>query len=269
MKINFGIVKKYFTDRGFGFINHVFLNPNSKEVFFHIKTIKQSNIELAKKIDNEDITKAIYFWYETENSKKGEQISTVLNHEEIHQKYSDYLPAFIEKVESLWKNIDLKTSEWLVQISIDLIGVDRTSELKIKKDDLKLKRNEEDEKKRKEEEALQKIENIKHEKLRREEKVQQEIEHNEFEQLIAEITPLGFTHSSQVSSYIMKNKLGYKYKNISGIIKMECDGRTWKFKGGFPPIIYAQICSKLGLGNQGSYAKVVGFNSFKLNYKLN
>lgn len=245
MEINFGIVKKYFTDRGFGFVGHTFLNPNSKEVFFHIKTIKQSDLELAKKIGNEDFTEAIYFWYETENSKKGEQVCTVLNHESIHQKYSNDVPVFIEEVESIWKDIDSQTPEWLVQVSIDLIGINQTNELKVERDGLELRRDEENEKKC------------------REEKAQQEIEFNEFEKLIAEIRPLGFTHSSQVSSYIMENKLGYKYKNISGIIEMELEGRTWQFKGGFPPKIYAQICSELGLGNRGSHARVVGFSSFK------
>jgi hypothetical protein len=94
-----------------------------------------------------------------------------------------------------------------------------------------------------------------------------EIESNEFQQLIAEMTPLGFTNSSQVSSYIMRNKLGLKYKHISGVVTMKKDGSTWDFKGGFPPEIYADICSALDLDNNGSYAKVVSFNSFnELNF---
>ena len=94
-----------------------------------------------------------------------------------------------------------------------------------------------------------------------------EIESNEFQQLIAEMTPLGFTNSSQVSSYIMRNKLGLKYKHISGVVTMKKDGSTWDFKGGFPPKIYAEICSALDLDNNGSYAKVVSFNSFnELNF---
>jgi len=263
MEIDFGIVKKYFTDRGFGFVGHTFLNPHSNEVFFHIKNIKRSDLDLARRIDNEELSEAIYFWYETEISKKGEQVCAVLNSEIIHKKYSDDLPAFIEKIESIWRDIGLQEPEWLDQISIDLIGVDRTSKLKIERDGLELKRNEENEKKRREAEAIQKIEDAKYERARREKRAQQEIEDNEFEQLIAEMTPLGFTNSSQVSSYIMRNKLGYKYKNISGVIEMELEGRTWNFKGGFPPRIYAQICSELGLGNEGSHARVVGFNSFK------
>jgi hypothetical protein len=61
----------------------------------------------------------------------------------------------------------------------------------------------------------------------------------------------------------MRNQLGYKYKNISGIVQMEKDGNIWDFRGGFPPNIYAKICSKLNLKNEGSHARVVNFNSFE------
>ena len=88
------------------------------------------------------------------------------------------------------------------------------------------------------------------------------IEHYEFEQLVSEMIPLKFTLSSQVSAYIMNNRLGYKYKNISGIVKMEQDGNIWNFDGGFPPRIYAKVCSRLGLNNKGSHARVVDFKSF-------
>lgn len=83
-----------------------------------------------------------------------------------------------------------------------------------------------------------------------------ETEEEEFERLIREIAPLGLTTSAQVSAYIMKNKLGYKYKSISGILEMELNGRTWKFDGAFPPKIYARLCSELGLDNQNSLGKV-------------
>jgi len=245
MKIDFGTINKYFTNRGFGFVDNTFLNPHSKKVFFHIKTIQQSNSELAKKISNEDFAKDIYFWYETESSTKGEQVCTVLNSESIHQKYSDDLPEFIKKVESIWNDIDSQIPEWLIQISIDLVGLDRTNELELKRDKV--------------EEDFKKIENTKFEKNL----TQEEIEMNEFKELIEELRPLGFTQSSEVSSYIIKNKLGYKYKNISGILEMELEGIRYKFKGGFPTKIYAQLCSELGLKDKGSNATVVGFNSFK------
>jgi hypothetical protein len=178
----------------------------------------------------------------------------------------------------LWKNVESNLPEWLVQITSDLMGVDRVKELRDERDELELQLKKENEIKLKQEKERREIADAKLEVLKKERLAQQEllretkrqqdeIESNEFQQLIAEMTQLGFTHSSQVSSYIMRNKLGLKYKHISGVVTMEKDGNTWDFKGGFPPKIYAQICSVLDLDNNGSYAKVVSFNSFdELNF---
>ena len=91
---------------------------------------------------------------------------------------------------------------------------------------------------------------------------QEQLEEDEFQNLVAEMTQLGFTHSSQVSNHIVSRRLGYKYKNISGILQMELDGTTWNFKGGFPPKIYARLCEELGLSNNGTRARAVAFESF-------
>ncbi len=96
-----------------------------------------------------------------------------------------------------------------------------------------------------------------------EQKTQEEIEEKEFEQLVSEMRSLGLTESKMVSWYITNNRLGHKYKNISGIVKMEQDGTSWEFKGGFPPKIYARLCEELGLRNQGTRARVIGFKPFK------
>ncbi len=246
-KIDFGIIKKYYTDRGFGFISHTFLNTRSKEVFFHIKKIKTKHPNLARILDNVDSIGTIYFWYEIEDSKKGEQVSCILNPNNIHQEYAINLPAFIEKIECIWRDINSKVPDWLNQVTIDLVGASRAHELSIERDSLE----------------LQRIEDTRAKKIMEEQRAQQEIEDNEFKKLIAEMSSLGFTHSQQVSLYIMRNRLGYKYKNISGVVKMQKEGNTWNFKGGFSTLIYAQICSELNLDNQGSRARVVGFNSFK------
>ena len=75
--------------------------------------------------------------------------------------------------------------------------------------------------------------------------------------------PKGFTQSSQVSHYIIHNRLGDKYKHISGVLEMINSHSSWKFNGGFPPHIYAKLCDRLGLGNKGTDSKVVGFTAFK------
>lgn len=89
------------------------------------------------------------------------------------------------------------------------------------------------------------------------------VEREEFEKLVIEIKQNNFKSASQVSNYIMKNKLGTKYPNISGILEMEQDGRYWQFKGGFPPKIYAMLCTEIGLENEGSDAKPGLFTPFK------
>ena len=153
--------------------------------------------------------------------------------------------------------------DWLNQVTLDLVGASQANQLSEERSNLELARKEADEKKCKELEALQKIENAKRQKLIEEQRLQQEVEDKEFKQLVAEMSRLGVTNSTQVSSYIRNNRLGNKYKNISGVVKMEQDGDTWNFNGGFPPHIYAKLCSELGLSNQGTSARAVGFKPFK------
>ena len=69
--------------------------------------------------------------------------------------------------------------------------------------------------------------------------------------------------SAQVSNYIIRNRLGDKYQNISGVLEMQNSNSSWKFNGGFPPKIYAMLCERLNLGNKGTDSKVSGFTSFK------
>jgi hypothetical protein len=90
-----------------------------------------------------------------------------------------------------------------------------------------------------------------------------EHEEREFFQLVAEISPLGFTTTKEVSAYIVNNNLGLKYKHISGVVTMEGEGREWDYRGGFPARIYARLCDKLGLSNQRSQAKLKNFIPFK------
>ena len=88
-------------------------------------------------------------------------------------------------------------------------------------------------------------------------------EADELYNLLEKVRPLKFARSKQLSDYIVRNSLGYKYPNIAGIVRMEDGGTEWNFNGGFPPKIYAIICDELALGNQGTRARVVGFESYK------
>lgn len=86
----------------------------------------------------------------------------------------------------------------------------------------------------------------------------------EFNELITELSKLGFTHSSEVSEYIVKNNLGNKYKNISGIIQMTKHSDKWLFDGGFPPDVYGRLCRKVKLNNNnGSQSRPGKFTPYK------
>ena len=89
-----------------------------------------------------------------------------------------------------------------------------------------------------------------------------QIEEKEFDELVAELKPLRLTHSSHVSNYIKRNKLGNKYRYISGILHMEKDGENWAYSGGIQPKFYARLCDELGLSNKGSGAVPISFEPF-------
>lgn len=174
------------------------------------------------------------------------------------------------------------------EVTIGLLGSNRTNELKFKREALIQKRNEEREKQRIEQDRLRMIEeekarieqekraeerkryeeqreNAEEERKQQQEKkeLQQKIEEAEFELLVAEMKPKDFTMSHQVSNYIIRHRLGDKYQNISGVLEMMNGSSSWKFNGGFPPKIYARLCERLYLSNKGTDSKVTGFTSFK------
>ena len=89
-----------------------------------------------------------------------------------------------------------------------------------------------------------------------------DIEKSELFNLLQEVMDAGFTQSYELSRYIVKEQLGYKYPNISGIITMKNSGDCWDFKGGFPPKVYGIICSILGLTSKRTQSRVIKFQSF-------
>lgn len=260
MTVDFGIVKNYLPDKGFGFVSRTFLEGHQTEVFFHIRTIKKCSFDLAEKLNNSDSIDTICFWYETEDTAKGEQVRNVVNSQIIQSTEFDNLSTVLNKVEEFWNDVDFSIPSWLRQATVDLVGDEQAQEIYLERIAFEKEYNEN---KQKEQEALRKIEEEKYRKIIEKRKIQEEVEKNEFEQLVAEMKTLRFTHSNQVSRYITDNHLGSKYKNISGIIKMEQEGTTWQYEGGFPTKIYAMLCAELGLSNQGSRARAVSFTPFK------
>lgn len=318
MTIDFGYIKSYNSDRGFGFVGSTFSNPNS-QVFFHIRTIKGKYRELAEKLDNNEIVEAVSFWYEIETTQKGKQVSEVwLNKDDIPSIYEHQLDSFIEKVEGMWKNIELSKLRWLDIVTIELVGINRKDELSFQRNSLESQRREAEERKCKDAEVerlrqielqtererqkvehkeqinialqgtrkinliRQRLETLRNRKQNQEHKMEDEIsikreneirrlaekyrlkvvEVDELYQLLEEMRPKKFTHSKQLSNYIVKYKLGYKYKHISGILTMQNDEDEWPFDGGFRTDIYRIICQELILDNQHTKSWAKDFESY-------
>ncbi len=261
MSTDFGVVSNYISERGFGFVRGQLLG-NSSKVFFHIKTIKKTDPQLAAMLSNDLFSEDYHFWFETEITPKGAQVRVVLSPDQVRRGAITDPTRLIERVESYWRNLGCQKPSWLYDVTSDLVGQDRTNELSLERGRLEAEKQKKCELERKEFEAQAAIEQEKRQRRRDAKKAQEQLEEDEFQNLVAEMTKFGFTHSSQVSNCIVFNRLGYKYKNISGILQMELDGIIWPFKGGFPPKIYARLCDELGLSNKGTRARAVAFESF-------
>ena len=281
MYIYFGFIEKYFPDKGFGFIRHPISLGPKENVFFHISKIERKNTELIEKLTNYKSSDQICFWYISETTKKGLQLSKVIGANEVFHLQHENSTEFIDTIRKLWLNIDKPLKFWMEEVTVGLIGHNHKEEFQIQRDQLVTERNIEIEIRNKERERLKAIEEKKREEQRKileeqrkiveqerqkrlaELERQQKLEDEEFELLVAEMKPKRFTMSGQVSNYIIRNRLGDKYKHISGVLEMENGLSSWKFNGGFPPRIYAKLCDRLGLGNKGTNSRVVGFTSFK------
>lgn len=175
--IDFGSVQKYNGERGFGFVKRTLYSKQStREIFFHIKTIKREYYELAQKLDSgsyDDVS----FWYEVEKTAKGEQVSKLwLSAEDIPSKELDILTT---KIQGLWHDIDAPTPSWLNQITLLLVGQIPTDDLIHERERLQCERKkaEEEERKKRKAERLKRLEAIREkERLEAERKRKKEAE---------------------------------------------------------------------------------------------
>ncbi|MFN5965119.1 MAG: cold shock domain-containing protein, partial [Pseudanabaena sp.] len=263
MTIDFGKVERYIEDRGFGFVSHTFAKIPHKEVFFHIKVVKRTHPELAQALDRTAIIEKVYFWYEYRTSPKGQEVLAILELKQIRHKYADHVAGFIETIKTSWMNVGKPLPESLIKATSDLLMPDEVNQLATNREMLEVeKRIHQEELQKAEAARLQAIaeqraaqeraEAARLQAIAEQKAAQEGVEEEEFRQLVEEISALRFTQSKQVSAYIVRNRLGHKYKHISGILQMELGGEVWNFNGGFPPNIYARLCDALGLGNQGS-----------------
>lgn len=273
MTVDFGKVEKYIEGRGFGFVSHTFAKVPPKEVFLHIKIVKRTHPELAQALDS-TTAKQIYFWYEYRTSSKGQEVVAILNAQQVHNEYTDEVAAFIATIKTNWINIEEHLSEAFRKATLDLLTSDEANQLAERRETLKAEKRRCQEELRKAEAARfkeiavqraaqQEVESAKHKAIVDQIAAQKRTEEEEFRQLVIEMSAMKFKCSSKVSEYIVRNRLGYKYKHISGILQMELNGNVWDFDGGFPPNIYARLCRALGLRNKGSRAVPGKFTPYK------
>ena len=264
--IDFGKVERYIEDKGFGFVSRNFSGQlYGGEVFFHIKTVKRTNPKLAQELKSFDPYDAPYFWYELESTGKGAQVTTLIDPRTIAKRHAAESARITDAITKILVNENERLnifgrfpplSEAIIKAASEFIPKDELMRLEKERSALEAKKNK----------VWQELEDIKKaERKEAEDKkaAQVKIEEEEFSLLVKEISKLGFTHSKQVSEYIVRNRLGHKYKNISGVLQMQVRGTEWSFNGGFPPNIYARLCCELDLENQGSEAKPKGFRSYK------
>lgn len=292
MTVDYGKVERYIGDRGFGFVSHTFADIPPKEVFFHIKVAKRTHPKLAQALDSTTTTEDMYFWYEYTTSSKGQEVSAILDLKRIQENYPDHKAAFIDTIKTRWMNVKKPLPESLRKATSDLLTSDEVNQLTASRETLEAEQRRQQEELRRTEAASiqmiaeqraaqqrveaakrqviaeqmvaqQRAEAAKRQVIAEQTAAQQGVEEEEFRKLVAEMSALRYTHSSQVSAYIVSQRLGYKYKNISGILQMELNGNIWDFDGGFPPNIYRRLCNELGLRSRGSGAEVRAFTLYK------
>lgn len=86
-----------------------------------------------------------------------------------------------------------------------------------------------------------------------------EEEISEFYCLVEDCKELGITTSSQLTKYIRRYKVGYKYKHIAGELYLSDGYDQWTCPGGISPEYYGKLCRELSLDYGPSRARVEGF----------
>jgi cold shock CspA family protein len=255
MNVEFGIVTRYFSDRGFGFVSRELSGTQQDVIFFHISTLEKSFPELANAVKSQGDDETTFFWYETGSSPKGPQVVDTLDYEDIISLPKNDFIRVVEKLKTLWKNLSFQLPEWMIQVAKNTLSPELFNEIESSR------------KAEIEKVKLQRLSKPSSKKLiPKSTSLFDSTEEKEFQLLVEEIKALGFEHSVQVSNYIVKRRLGLKYQNISGHLEMSRNGDTWTFDGGFPPAIYGRLCTELGLNNNGSSARPSKFTSYKALY---
>lgn len=129
MTLDYGMVQKYNIERGFGFVKRTIQanTHRSDEVFFHISKIEERYPFAAYQLQG-GYYYGISFWFETENTEKGERVSQVwLIADDIPNSQRDSLVAMVQ---SRWQDIDKPVPDWLEKVTCLLVGNRRLADLR-------------------------------------------------------------------------------------------------------------------------------------------
>jgi cold shock CspA family protein len=133
MTLDYGRVQKYNIERGFGFVRRT-VQANARrsdEVFFHISKIEARYPFAAYQLQG-GYHYGISFWFETENTEKGERVSQVwLIADDIPNSQRD---SFLAMIRSHWHNIDKSLPDWLEKVTCLFVGNSGLDELRQKRE---------------------------------------------------------------------------------------------------------------------------------------
>lgn len=110
--------------KGFGFVTRKIgaLQGQDENIFFHISIIKRKYPHLVQQLDEGRYEKQ-RFWYITETSEKGEQVSDLwLESKEIPEQLRREL---LEYIETVWLDTRTALPKWLDDLTCDLGGQNR------------------------------------------------------------------------------------------------------------------------------------------------
>lgn len=286
MSISLGKVERYIEDKGFGFITPCFMNDlDLNSIFFHIKTV--STPDVVKSLESEGYLKEPCFvWYTYTKTPKGYAVTSVLDIKDVRDKASQKNKRWEEHLRTVWGSLKSVKPEWLELATQGVMGQEAVHTLKaalaMKEEEAnRLRVIEEQNKLLKAEtvsvdaynELLDELtllkEQVKNVQQERDaikstwESALSDQAFYELELLVREVKQQRFTQSHEISKYIVKNRLGDKYRHLSGVLEMENDERSWGFDGGVSPKYYAQLCEKLELDNKNTRSWVSKFTPYK------